>query len=179
MSTKNILIAGFGGQGVLFAGKFLAHAGLLLDQQVSWLPSYGPEMRGGTANCSVVVADEPVGSPVVTEPDVAIIMNKPSLISFEKAVKTGGVLLYNTSLIDQAPTRTDIKVIGVACNDIAAELGNARVANMVMLGAYCQAAELVALESIEEAMRHKLGAKKAHLMPINRQALDKGVECAK
>ena len=136
-------------------------------------------MRGGTANCSVVVADEPVGSPVVTEPDVAIIMNKPSLISFEKAVKPGGVLLYNTSLIDQAPTRTDIRVVGVACNDIATELGNARVANMVMLGAYCQAAGHIALESIEDAMRHKLGAKKAHLMPINRQALDKGVECAK
>ncbi len=145
----------------------------------SWLPSYGPEMRGGTANCSVVVGDEPVGSPVVTEPDVAIIMNKPSLISFEKAVKPGGVLLYNTSLIDQKPTRTDITVVEVPCNDIAAELGNARVANMVMLGAYCRAAGHIALESVEDAMRHKLGEKKAHLMPINRQALDRGVECVK
>ena len=179
MADFEIVIAGFGGQGLLFAGKVLAYAGLVEGRQLSWLPSYGPEMRGGTANCSVVVADEPVGSPVVTEPDVAIIMNKPSLISFEKAVKPGGVLLYNTSLIDQAPTRTDIRVVGVACNDIAAELGNARVANMVMLGAYCQAAGHIALESIEEAMRHKLGAKKAHLMPINRQALDKGVECAR
>lgn len=173
------MIAGFGGQGVLLMGQLIAQGAMDEGKFVSWLPSYGPEMRGGTANCSVVVADEPVGSPVVTEPDVAIIMNKPSLISFEKAVKPGGVLLYNTSLIDQAPTRTDIRVVGVACNDIATELGNARVANMVMLGAYCQAAGHIALESIEDAMRHKLGAKKVHLMPINRQALDKGVECAK
>lgn len=179
MSTTNLLFAGFGGQGILFSGKFLAYKGLIEDRQVSWLPSYGPEMRGGTANCSVVVGDEPVGSPVVTEPDVAIIMNKPSLISFEKAVKPGGVLLYNTSLIDQKPTRTDITVVEVPCNDIAAELGNARVANMVMLGAYCRAAGHIALESVEDAMRHKLGEKKAHLMPINRQALDRGVECVK
>ena len=175
------MLAGFGGQGVLLIGQASWRMARRWTRAsiVSWLPSYGPEMRGGTANCSVVVADEPVGSPVVTEPDVAIIMNKPSLISFEKAVKPGGVLLYNTSLIDQAPTRTDIRVVGVACNDIATELGNARVANMVMLGAYCQAAGHIALESIEDAMRHKLGAKKAHLMPINRHALDKGVECAK
>ena len=175
---QRIMIAGFGGQGVLLMGQLIAQGAMDEGKFVSWLPSYGPEMRGGTANCSVVVADEPVGSPVVTEPDVAIIMNKPSLISFEKAVKPGGVLLYNTSLIDQAPTRTDIKVIGVACNDIAAELGNARVANMVMLGAYCQAAELIALESIEEAMRHKLGAKKEKMIPVNRLAIEKGMAAA-
>ena len=176
---EQCIFAGFGGQGMLLIGKFLAEAGMESGKNVSWLPSYGPEMRGGTANCSVVVGDEPVGSPVVTEPDVAIIMNKPSLISFEKAVKPGGVLLYNTSLIDQKPTRTDITVVEVPCNDIAAELGNARVANMVMLGAYCRAAGHIALESVEDAMRHKLGEKKAHLMPINRQALDRGVECVK
>jgi 2-oxoglutarate ferredoxin oxidoreductase subunit gamma len=176
---QRIMIAGFGGQGVLLMGQLIAQGAMDEGKFVSWLPSYGPEMRGGTANCSVVVADEPVGSPVVTEPDVAIIMNKPSLISFEKSVKPGGVLLYNTSLIDQAPTRDDIRVIGVPCNDIAAELGNARVANMVMLGAYCKAAGHIALESIEDAMRHKLGERKAHLMPLNRQALDRGVECAR
>ena len=173
------MIAGFGGQGVLLMGQLIAQGAMDEGKFVSWLPSYGPEMRGGTANCSVVVGDEPVGSPVVTEPDVAIIMNKPSLISCEKAVKPGGVLLYNTSLIDQKPTRTDITVVEVPCNDIAAELGNARVANMVMLGAYCRAAGHIALESVEDAMRHKLGEKKAHLMPINRQALDRGVECVK
>ena len=176
---QQIMIAGFGGQGVLLMGQLIAQGGMDEGKFVSWLPSYGPEMRGGTANCSVVVADEPVGSPVVTEPDVAIIMNKPSLITFEKAVKPGGILLYNTSLIDQKPQRTDITVVEVPCNDIAAELGNARVANMVMLGAYCKAAGHIELSSIEEAMRHKLGEKRAHLMPVNRQALDKGVECVK
>ena len=173
------MIAGFGGQGVLLMGQLIAQGAMDEGKFVSWLPSYGPEMRGGTANCSVVVADEPVGSPVVTEPDVAIIMNKPSLISFEKAVKPGGVLLYNTSLIDQAPTRTDIRVVGVACNDIATELGNARVANMVMLGAYIEAMGNLGTETIKEMLVHMFTGPKAKLVDLNIEALRRGAACVR
>ena len=176
---KQFLIAGFGGQGVLLIGQLIAKAAMRQGYEVSWMPSYGPEMRGGEANCAVVVSDEPIGSPLVSEPPVLVAMNKPSLMKFMPMMPAGGTLLYNASLIEGVELRTDVTVIPVACNEVAEQLGNGRVSNMVMLGAYCQAAGHIALESIEDAMCHKLGAKKAHLMPINRQALDKGVECAK
>lgn len=171
-----IVIAGFGGQGVLLMGQLLAYAGMYEDKNVTWMPSYGPEMRGGTANCSVVLADDDVGSPCVNEPDAALIMNLPSLISFENTVKPDGVLLYNSSLIETEPQRGDIRAIKVPCNAIAAELGNDRVANVVMLGAYIALTKIVAIESVLEALRKVLGPSKEHLLAINRDALTRGAE---
>ena len=131
MSTKNILIAGFGGQGVLFAGKFLAYAGLLLDQQVSWLPSYGPEMRGGTANCSVILSDTAVGSPIVSAPDVLIAMNLPSFQKYQPAVQPGGVILMDSTLIGEAPSRSDVTVYAVPATQMASDAGLTSLSNMI------------------------------------------------
>ena len=175
--TNELIIAGFGGQGVLLMGEIIAQAGMIEDKNVSWLPSYGPEMRGGTANCCVIVSSDPVGSPVVTEADAAIVMNKPSLDKFENAVKPGGKLFVNSSLIDKQPTRTDITVISVPANDIAAKLGNLRVANMVMLGAFIASSEALSKASIIEATEAALGKGKAHLIPVNEAALDEGAKC--
>jgi len=174
-----IIIAGFGGQGVLLMGQLMAYAGMLNGQEVSWMPSYGPEMRGGSANCSVVISDEPVGSPKIDEADVVIAMNKPSMALFEKSVAAGGILLYNSSLIDAAPTRADIRAIPVPCNEIADELGNAKVANMVMLGAVLEATKPFDKELLVEALRHKLGERKAKLIPLNREAMEKGMAAVK
>ena len=132
--NKEMIFAGFGGQGVMLMGQILAYAGMLEGQQVSWFPAYGPEMRGGTANCSIIIGDEPVGTPIVTEPSVVVAMNLPSLDKFEPMLHADGTLLINSSLIDRKPHRTDIKTYYVPCNDIAQELGNLKVANMVMVG---------------------------------------------
>lgn len=176
---KNIISAGFGGQGVLLIGQLLCYAGMIEGKNVSWLPAYGPEMRGGTANCGVVLCDEEVGSPMVTEPDIAMIMNRPSLDTFEDSIKAGGLLLYNSSLIDTKPKRTDITIIGVPCNEIAGELGNDRVANMVMLGALIGAQGLVKKESLMAALSDVFGPSKAHLLPLNEQAMERGVTVAR
>ncbi len=173
MLEQNIF-AGFGGQGVLLMGQLLAYAGMLEDKEVSWLPSYGPEMRGGTANCSVVVSDSPVASPIVTMATTVVAMNRPSLDKFEDSVLPGGKLFINSSIIDKKPERSDIEVYYVPCNEIAEELGNPRVANMVMLGAYIEKTKCVDFESVLQALLYKLGEKKAHLIPLNREALNKG-----
>ncbi len=178
MLEQNIF-AGFGGQGVLLMGQLLAYAGMLEDKEVSWLPSYGPEMRGGTANCSVVISDEPVASPVVTKASAVVAMNRPSLDKFEDAVLPGGMLFINSSIIDKKPDRTDINVYYVPCNEIAEELGNNRVANMVMLGAYIEKTKCVDFESVLDALLHKLGERKAHLIPLNRDALNRGADKVK
>ena len=132
--THEIIIAGFGGQGVILAGKILTLAGMNEDKYVSHIPSYGAEMRGGTANCSVIVSDEEVASPVIEKPDVVVALNKPSMVKFEKQLKKGGLLIYNSSLIDIKPTRDDIKTLALPANEMAAECKNARGANMVVLG---------------------------------------------
>ena len=173
------LIAGFGGQGILLIGQLMAKAAMHAGKNVSWLPSYGPEMRGGEANCAVVVSDEPIGSPLVTEPPVAVIMNLPSLTKFEPAMEAGGLLLYNTSLIDETPKRKDIKIIPVPCNSIAEELGNGKVANMVMLGAIIAATNVVSLDSAMEALKDAFGEKKANLLPLNRKAIEAGMDAAR
>ncbi|HHT86427.1 MAG TPA: 2-oxoacid:ferredoxin oxidoreductase subunit gamma [Clostridiales bacterium] len=178
MLEQNIF-AGFGGQGVLLMGQLLAYAGMLEDKEVSWLPSYGPEMRGGTANCSVVVSDEPVASPIVTQATNVVAMNRPSLEKFESALLPGGNLFINSSIIDIKPKRTDINVYYVPCNDIADGLGNPKVINMVMLGAFVEVTKCVDVENIVAALSHKLGAKKADLIPLNREALKKGAEAAR
>ncbi len=173
------LFAGFGGQGVLLMGQLLAYAGMLEDKYVSWLPAYGPEMRGGTANCSVNISDEPIGSPVVSKATTVIAMNRPSLDKFEEAVQPGGYLFINSSIIDKKAERTDIHAYYVPCNELAEELGNPRVANMVMLGAYIEKTKCVEIEHVLDALLHKLGEKKAHLIPLNREALLKGAACIK
>ena len=170
------IFAGFGGQGVLLIGTLVAYAGMDEGRNVSWLPSYGPEMRGGTANCSVVVSDDPIASPVLSMADCVIAMNTPSRDKFEANVLPGGKLFINSSIIDKKATRTDIDVYYVPCNDIADQLGNPKVLNMAMLGAYLEATKVVGVESVLQALLHSLGEKKAHLIPLNRQAIEMGAE---
>jgi len=175
MLEKNIF-AGFGGQGVLLMGQLLAKAGMLEDKNTSWIPSYGPEMRGGTANCSIIISDKEISSPIVTRATTVIAMNRPSLDKFEDAVLPGGKLFINSSIIDVKSKRTDIDVYYVPCNEIANELGNSKVANMVMLGAYLEKCPCVGVESVLAALLDKLGERKAHLIPMNREAFAKGAE---
>jgi 2-oxoglutarate ferredoxin oxidoreductase subunit gamma len=177
--TQELILAGFGGQGVLLMGQLLAYAGMYEGKNVSWLPSYGPEMRGGTANCNVVVSDEMVGSPVVSEADTVIVMNRPSLDMFEKSVKKGGNLFINSSLIDKKSERTDICVYYVPANEIADKLGNIRAANMVMLGAVLEAAKTADPAQVIEALRYIMGEKKHHLIPLNEQAMAEGANAIK
>ena len=179
MKTTQILIAGFGGQGILFAGKFLAYKGLLEDLQVSWLPSYGPEMRGGTANCTVIISDERIGAPLVESPSEVIAMNRAALAKFESRVAPGGTVFVNSSIIPDKVGRDDVKAVYVPCDEIAAELGNAKVANMVMLGAYVAATGALKQETIEAMIAEMFTGKKAKLVPLNLEALQRGMECGK
>ena len=177
--TTQILLSGFGGQGILFTGKFLAYKGLLADKNVSWLPSYGPEMRGGTASCSVIISDEPVGSPIITEPNILISMNKPSLEKFENDVVAGGKVLVNSSLIEKKVQRTDVDAYYIPANEIALELGNPRVANMIMLGAYLELNKSVQVDSVLEAFKKVFGPSKEKFVPLNKEALEKGASAIK
>ncbi len=175
MATEKIILAGFGGQGVMSAGQLLTYAGMLENKQVSWLPSYGPEMRGGAANCSVMVSDSPVGSPIITnDATSAIIMNLPSLDKFENDVAKDGILLVNSSLIERKVEREDVTVHYVPANEIANDLGNSRVANMVMLGAFLEATKAVETDSVLEAFKKVYGPRKEHLVPLNKEALERG-----
>lgn len=172
--THEMILAGFGGQGVMLMGQMLAYAGMIEDKHVSWLPSYGPEMRGGTANCTVVVSDQPVGSPLITRPSIVVAMNLPSLDKFESSIKPGGLLIYNSSLIKRQPERDDITVLPVAANEIANELGSDRIANMVVLGALLGMKPMVEMQSILAALRHALPPHRHNLLPLNEQALERG-----
>ena len=176
MLLEQNLFAGFGGQGTLLMGELLAQAGMIEGKYVSWLPSYGPEMRGGTANCSVVVSDSPIASPVITQASCVVAMNRPSLDKFEQIIRPGGLLIINSSLIDVKATRSDIDVCYIPANDMAGELGNAQVANMVVLGAFLEKRPLVEVETILDALRQRLGERRAHLVAINQTALDAGAE---
>ncbi|NMB08398.1 MAG: 2-oxoacid:ferredoxin oxidoreductase subunit gamma [Tissierellia bacterium] len=176
---ERIIIAGFGGQGVMAIGQLLTYAGMIEDKNVSWLPSYGPEMRGGTANCGVIISSDDVGSPVVVESTTAIVMNRPSLDKFENSVVPNGKLFINSSLIDKKAEREDIEVYYIPANEIADSLGNSRVANMVILGAYLEASKVVDVESILEGFTKVFGENRAHLLPINKEALEKGAEAAR
>ncbi|MCT4598857.1 MAG: 2-oxoacid:acceptor oxidoreductase family protein [Vallitalea sp.] len=175
--TEQVIIAGFGGQGVMSIGQILTYAGMMEDKQVSWLPSYGPEMRGGTANCNVIVSDKLVASPIVTNATAALILNKPSLDKFEKSIKKDGKLLVNSSLIDKQASRNDINTYYINANDIAVELGNFRIANMVMLGAYLELTKVVTIDSVIQALKKVLGKNKEYLIPINLQAMKRGASC--
>lgn len=177
MATEKIICAGFGGQGVMSMGQLMAYAGMLENKEVSWLPSYGPEMRGGTANCSVIVSDTLIGSPVITDDaTTAIVMNLPSLVKFEKDVVPGGKILVNKSLIDQKVSRDDVEVYYIDANEIALELGNPKVANMVMLGALLAINKTVEVDSVLEAFKKVFGPTKEKFVPLNKSALEKGRE---
>lgn len=177
MQTE-VVFAGFGGQGVLFAGQLLAYAALDAGKEVTWIPSYGPEMRGGTANCTVIVADEEIGSPLVRHPKGAVLMNLPSLDKYESAVAPGGVLIANASLINREIQRTDLEAVLLPANEIAEELGNRRMINVVMLGALLARLPVLPLEAVEEALRNHLPERHRKLLPLNLQALHRGAEVA-
>lgn len=191
-----VICAGFGGQGIMSMGRIIAYTGMQNGKEVSWLPSYGPEMRGGTANCHVIVADEAIASPVISgNADVVVAMNYPSMRKFEDELlgnspvskplggevagnPGGGVLLYNSSLIEDAPSRRDIRAVAVPATDIAVELGNTKVANMVMLGALLGATALFTREQLASALKEAFGTGKAEFLPLNTAALDRGWELA-
>jgi 2-oxoglutarate ferredoxin oxidoreductase subunit gamma len=171
-----MIFAGFGGQGVLSMGQLLTYAGMMEEKNVSWLPSYGPEMRGGTANCNVIVSDEEIGSPVVTSASAVVVMNRPSLDKFEEFVAPGGKLFINSSLIDKKAERTDIEVYYVPATGIATDMGNVRVANIVMLGAVLKETGVCEPDNVIESLAKVLGPGKEHLIPLNREAIQKGAD---
>lgn len=173
--TEKIIFAGFGGQGVLLAGKLLCIAGMREGKFVSHIPSYGAEMRGGTANCQVIISDEEVASPVVFHPDIAVVLNTPSLFKFEDRVVPGGLLIYNSSLIDVKPKRTDIKVVDVAANEIADAQGAARSANMAVIGKLlAEKPELAGMESVVAALEEAVSARNRKFNPVNKKVLEAG-----
>lgn len=173
---EDVIMAGFGGQGLMFIGKLLAYSAMKEGRHVTWIPSYGPEMRGGTANCTVVISSEPIGSPVITYPRSAIVMNQPSFETFSPRIRKGGVLIMNSSLIRPKEKRNDIVVIEVPANKIARDLGNERVANMVMLGAYVAYRKIIRRDSILEALRSTLGMEREALFEVDKKAYNIGEE---
>ena len=177
--TKEFIFAGFGGQGMLLIGKFMAMACMLDGKHVSWLPSYGPEMRGGTANCSVIVSDKDVASPLVDKADVIVAMNLPSLDKFEAKVKPGGLLVINSSIIERKSTRDDITVVYCDANRIAESVNNPKGANVAILGAMLEKEPIVDLDKMTEAIRIELGERKARFLEGNKKALLAGMEAAR
>ena len=176
MAATSILLAGFGGQGVLFAGKFLAYKGMVQGKQLSWLPSYGPEMRGGTANCSVVISDTPVGSPIITTPDVLIAMNLPSLQKFVDAVVPGGKIILDSTLIDAKVERTDVEVFYIPATQMAKDAGFSTLANMILAGKALKVSQCADFEGNKETLEAFIPAKKAGLIDANCQALQLGYD---
>lgn len=174
--TTQLLIAGFGGQGVLFAGKFIAYKGLQEGRELSWLPSYGPEMRGGTANCSVILSDDPVGSPIVSHPDVLIAMNLPSLDKYEDAVVPGGMIFVDSTLIERKVKRTDVKVFYIPSTALAQSIGAPTLANMIMVGKFIKESGAVEYENLEAALKKIVSARHADLFDINLKAINCGYE---
>ena len=180
MVNEKVICAGFGGQGVMTLGQLLTYAGMYEGKEVSWLPSYGPEMRGGTANCSVMISDTMIGSPVITDDaTAAIVMNLPSLDKFETSVVRDGVILVNSSLIEKKVQRDDVKAYYIPANEIANDLGNPKIANMIMLGAYIELVAPVSMETVTDTLKKVFGPSKAHLMPLNEEALRRGAEAVK
>lgn len=172
--TTQILIAGFGGQGILFTGKFLAYKGLIENRQVSWLPSYGPEMRGGTASCGVILSDEPVGSPIVSKPDVLIAMNIPSLDRYEDSVAPGGVIIADSTLIDRKVRRTDVTAYYVPATQMASDAGIPTLANMIIAGKLLKILNADAPDSVAAALEKVISAKHRDMLDVNRKALEMG-----
>ncbi|MDL2257432.1 2-oxoacid:acceptor oxidoreductase family protein [Bacteroidales bacterium OttesenSCG-928-I14] len=177
--THEIIIAGFGGQGVLSMGKILAYAGLMEDKEVTWFPSYGPEQRGGTANVAVIISDERISSPVLNEYDIAIVLNQPSLEKFEKTVKPGGILIYDRYGINTPPTRKDIRIFEVDAMNTASAEGMSKVFNMIILGGVLKTAPMVKLESVMAGLKKSLPERHHKLLPMNEKAILKGMEIIK
>ena len=176
--TKEIIIAGFGGQGVLSMGKILAYSGLMEDKEVTWMPAYGPEQRGGTANVTVIVSDERISSPILSSYDIAIVLNQPSLDKFEPKVKKGGILIYDGFGVINPPTREDIQVYRIDAMDKAAELKNSKVFNMIVLGALLQVCPVVSDKGVEKALFKTLPERHHGLIPLNMDAIKAGKELA-
>lgn len=172
---EEIIISGFGGQGALFAGQLLTYAGMAEGRHVTWIPSYGPEMRGGTARCTIIISDDEIGSPLVHNPSAAIVMNIPSMEKYEPLVQEGGVLVYNSSLIDRPVQRKDLRAAAVPANDIASELGDARMANLVMLGAFLALTQVVSPSTVDEVLDEHLAERRRHLLEPNKEALRRGM----
>jgi 2-oxoglutarate ferredoxin oxidoreductase subunit gamma len=172
--TAQTLIAGFGGQGVLFAGKFLAFKGLVEDKEVSWLPSYGPEMRGGTASCGVILSDEPVGSPIVSNPDILIVMNLPSLDKYENDAVAGGKIFVDSTLVARKVQRTDVDAYYIPATQMAKDLGFPNLANMILLGKMIKEAGIVSMDGMREALSHVIPPKKADMLEVNMKAIEAG-----
>ena len=174
--TEEIIIAGFGGQGVLSMGKILAYSGIMQDQEVSWMPSYGPEMRGGTANVTVILSDERISSPILTEYDTAIILNQQSMDKFEPMVKPGGLLLYDPNGITRHPERKDINIHRIEANKEAASLGLRKIFNMIVLGGYLKVKPLVDMENVIKGLKKSLPERYHHMIPDNEKAISRGLE---
>lgn len=174
--TQEIIIAGFGGQGVLSMGKILAYSGIMQDEEVSWMPSYGPEMRGGTANVTVILSDERISSPYLKVYDTAIILNQQSMDKFEESVKPGGILIYDPNGITQHPKRTDIEIYQIEGNRLASEMGNKKVFNMIVLGGFLKIRPIVKLENVIEGLKKSLPERYHNLIPMNKEAITKGME---
>ncbi len=177
MKTE-ILLAGFGGQGLLFAGKFIAYKGLVEGKHLSWLPSYGPEMRGGTANCSVILSDDPVGSPIVATPDVLVAMNLPSLDKFENDVVPGGTIFVDSSLIERKVKRDDVKVFYIPATRLATEIGAPTLANMIITGKLIKETGAVSYDNLDDALHKVVSAKHQNLFDLNKKAIDCGYNYA-
>ncbi|MCK9281482.1 MAG: 2-oxoacid:acceptor oxidoreductase family protein [Melioribacteraceae bacterium] len=176
--TEEIIIAGFGGQGVLSMGQILCYSGVMENKEVSWMPSYGPEMRGGTANCMVIISDTKISSPIINKFDTVIALNQPSLDKFEKAVKPGGLLIFEASTIVNPPTRTDIEILAIEASNEAAKLKNSKVMNMIILGSFLKKKPIIELDNIIEGIKKVLPERYHHLIPLNKEALQKGMELA-
>jgi 2-oxoglutarate ferredoxin oxidoreductase subunit gamma len=175
---EDVVMAGFGGQGLMFIGKLLAYSAMKEGKNVTWIPSYGPEMRGGTANCTVVISNEEIGSPVIPRPRALIVMNNPSLETFEPRLRNNGLLLFNNSFVTRPIIRTDIKAVSIPANELAVTAGDERTANMVMLGAYIACTKVVSKESIVEGLKELFG-KKIELLDKNVRAFDEGMKLAR
>ncbi|MBR5614445.1 MAG: 2-oxoacid:acceptor oxidoreductase family protein [Clostridia bacterium] len=176
MSTSQMLIAGFGGQGILFAGKFLAYKGLVEEKEVSWLPSYGPEMRGGTASCSVIISDEPVGSPIVSTPDVLVAMNLPSLDKYEATVAPGGKIFVDSTLIERKVNRTDVEVYYIPATKLASDNNMPTLANMIIAGKILSVTDGFSEDSVNAALKKVISAKRADMLETNLKAMQIGAE---
>ncbi len=177
MQTE-IIISGFGGQGILFSGQLLAYAALDADLHVTWIPSYGPEMRGGTAHCTVIISDRPIGSPIVRSPGAAIVMNLPSFDKYADLVQSGGVMIVNQSLIDKDCERDDIRLVKVPATQIADDLGNRRMANLVMLGGLLGTLPVLSFDGLARSLEEHIPDRHKHTIPANLEALKKGYELA-
>ena len=177
--TYETIMAGFGGQGLLFSGKVLAHAALIEGKELSWLPSYGPEMRGGTCNCSVIVSDTPVGSPIIAHPNVLMVMNEPSLDKFEDMVAPSGTIFVDSSLIARKVKRADVEVVYIPATQMAKDMEATSLANMIILGAIVAKLGCVKEETVTEALKHTISARKASLLDLNMKAVDAGIKFIK